>query len=152
MSLDAFSYCSLLIHLLIISSIAKLAFSPYRHAPSEEKDRWRDKERNNEGEEIEEDERIRDKLEVKEQIGKHGERTGRIRGEKSYISVFPPDHLKQIKELTETAETHLECQRFPLTEKETEGERERYIERGTEPGRKQRGRWNLTEEKIDFLG
>lgn len=87
MSLDAFSYCSLLIHLLIISSIAKLAFSPYRHAPSEEKDRWRDKERNNEGEEIEEDERIRDKLEVKEQIGKHGERTGRIRGEKSYLSV-----------------------------------------------------------------
>lgn len=46
----------------------------------------RDKERNNEGQEVEEDERIRDKLEVKEQIGKHGERTGRRRGEKSYLS------------------------------------------------------------------
>ncbi|KAL1262491.1 hypothetical protein QQF64_007756 [Cirrhinus molitorella] len=50
--------------------------------------------------------------------------------ERKAISVFPPDHLKQIKELTETAETHLECQRFPLTEKETGGERERYRERG----------------------
>lgn len=78
--------------------------------------------------------------------------------ERKAISVFPPDHLKQIKELTETAETHLECQRFPLTEKQTEGERDRYRERdlekerGTVSGRKRRGRWNLTEEKIDFLG
>lgn len=46
--------------------------------------------------------------------------------ERKAISVFAPDHLKQIKELTET---HLECQRFPLTEKETKRERERYRER-----------------------
>lgn len=76
--------------------------------------------------------------------------------ERKAISVFAPDHLKQIKELTETAETHLECQRFPLTEKEAERERERFREREKERGtmseRRQWGRWNLTEEKIDFLG
>ncbi len=155
MSLDAFSHCSLLIHLLIISSIAKLAFSPYRHAPSEKKDRWRDKERNNEGEEIEEDERIRDKLEVKEQIGKHGERTGRRRGEKSYLSVSSRPSETNKRADRDSRDT-LRVSALPLTEKETEGERERYIERekerGTVSGRKRRGRWNLTEEKIDFLG
>lgn len=58
------------------------------------------------------------------------------------ISVFPPDHLKQIKELTERAETHLECQRFPLTEKQTERERKRYREKERE------GDWAEEEDGI----
>lgn len=74
-----------LIRLLIISSIAKLAFSLYLRAPSEQADeeiswraggwaRWHTVER-----------------EVKEQIEKHGD------GERKALSVFSPDRLKQIK-------------------------------------------------------
>ncbi len=73
--------------------------------------------------------------------------------ERKAISVFPPDHLKQIKELTETAETYLVSALFFIPRKRPR-EKGRGIEkeRGTVSWPKWRGRWNLTEEKIYFLG
>ncbi len=73
--------------------------------------------------------------------------------ERKAISVFPPDHLKQINALTETAETYLVSALFFIPRKRPR-EKGRGIEkeRGTVSWPKWRGRWNLTEEKIDFLG
>ncbi len=69
-----------------------------------------------------------DKLEVKKQIGKHGERTGRRRGEKSYLSVSSrPSETN--KRADRDSRDILSVSAFLYSKKEAEGERERYRER-----------------------